>query len=161
MTVACYKDFSIAVNAGCDASTDWLHNPGPCRLRIKSFVAGDWANSTLCLLARLGVVMPWDGTFSKVVPVVVPTPGNSYEIDLVSFQTLGGVYLGSPGTSFLVFNNAFPRWNIQISYMDTGLGDQNRWSGFINGTSPLGVYTRQTRCNIGLPNSIEIEGYSL
>lgn len=161
MTTSCYRNYSLDVNPGCDAGTDWLNAPGTCRLRIKNFNNADWTNSTLCTLARAGAVAVWDGTFSLVVPIVFPTPGNSYEIDLGTFQTCGGVYLGSSGTSFLVYYGGVPKWRLQISYMDTGLGDQLRWLGDLAGTSPIGIYPQLNRCNAGLPASIEIEGYPL
>lgn len=160
MSIACYKTYSVDV-VGCDSSTDWLSAPGTCRLRIKNYNAADWAASTLCFQARAGVVAPWDGTFSETLFVVSPQPGFNFLADTTTFQTAGGVYLGSAGTTFIWYNAAITRWRFSFSYQTIGLADGGRWTGDLISTSPLGVYSVGSKCTAGLPDTVEIEGYPL
>lgn len=157
MTIACRKDYSINVSV-CDATTDWTHNPGSCRLRIAEYDPADWTNSALCFDARLGAIDPWDGTFS------VPTPAGpliDFYVDQVLFTTCGGVYFGAVGGNRLSYNTAGVRWELYLNYMTNGFATGGRWSGRLAGTSPIGIYALFARCNVGLPLTVEIEAYSV
>lgn len=142
----CTDDFTIAVTAGCDCTTDWVANPGTCRLRITGYVNGVLL---ACFAATVSGSPAWDGTLPTLDQSTPPF--TQYLAVNIGFSITGHVFNGSA----ISWTGA--HWNMNI-IGDTGGAPNAMWTGRLLSTCPIGVYTRIAGCQPG-PASFTIEGY--
>ena len=146
-TLACQKNYSIQIT-GCDNTTDWVNNPGNCRLRVKNFNPLDWAICGTCAASGLPA---WDGTFPSVIIAATTTYNVAAGVSIGGAQNLG------PTFSCVEHNPALG-WAVILAC--NGSPPAFMWqSAFFNVASPLMIYPKVGGCTG--PANIEVEAYSL
>jgi hypothetical protein len=155
-SATCIQQFSLTVALGCDASTDWINNPGTCRLRIKTYVDGTFINNMGCPAYDAGAGVVWDGTFRNFVPIV-PNTACRYDIVGQGFGQISGFAIASASVQFFLTFSA-GHWVLQVSALSGGV-PQTLWTSNNKvGTNPLGTYTFFNGCS-SVPASLIVEGF--
>lgn len=136
----CYKDCSLTVDPpGCGPLTDWLNNPGTCRLRIRSYVPGLF---TACGACNASVNPEWDGTFPNFALGVYTIDAGVAISGAETIQALCSIdFFGGAWRLTLVCNGA------PVSYI---------WRGA--SFTPLGVYGQVGGCS-ATPLALVVEAY--
>lgn len=140
---ACNQSTSLEVS-GCGPTTDWLTNPGTCRLRIKNYINGF---IPFCAACPPGAGAIWDGTFTIYTPGAFPT----YSADTVAFPQCSGFLLDPFLVTGLLFNGA--GWILQVA-CDGGAV----WRTITAQAGPIGTYAVEAGCHLS-PPTITIEAY--
>ena len=149
---------SIKVALGCDASTDWINSPGTCRLRIKSYVDGQFVNNLGCPAYDAGAGVVWDGTFTNFVPIV-PNIACRYDIVGKGFGRVSGFAIAASSVQFFL-QFAAGSWTLQVSALSGGV-PQTLWASNPKaGTNPLGTYTDGGASCSSIPVSLIVEGFT-
>jgi len=153
----CVSQKSIVVAVGCSASTDWINNPGTCRLRIKAYVDGQFINNLGCPAFDVGAGVIWDGTFTNFVPIV-PNVACRYDIVGKGFGRVSGFAIDSSTNFRLQF--AGGNWTLVVMALSGGF-PQTLWAsdGIKPGANPLGTYNNGGGSCSGIPVSLIVEGF--
>jgi hypothetical protein len=149
----CIQASSVTVH-GCDATTDWVSNPGNCRLRIKNYNPLDFLGA--CPACVASVLPDWAGEFNQFCNLALSekySPGAGLSI--------GGKAMAPNPCVASNFGILAGFWVFQVA-CDNGGGGLVVWSGTgpAAAAGPIGIYTFAAGCLAG-PATLEIEGYSL
>lgn len=161
--ITCLQGSSVNVAAAtCGASTDWLANPGKCRLRIKSYAPTLFDPSGCGACLNLAT-RPWDGTFSNLLLNPSPDVAVAYTIDGTAFDSINGkeIFVSPVACAVFYWTAAGPTgWNVVLACI-TNIGSSNIYttSPLLLG-GPLQTFIRTGGCSPG-PANVVIEAYSL
>lgn len=141
--MTCNQTLTLRVTS-CGAGTDWVNNPGSCRIRIKNYVDGLLPG---CVVCNVSGAPAWDGTFSEVV-----SPG-VFAADTSTAKSISGkVFAGAT----LTWTGL--KWTFNITCLQGGVGTGMWQASVLGSPTPFGVYNFGGGCSGG-PLTLELEAY--
>lgn len=151
----CQQECTVNVEPGCDG-IDWIGDPAiHCRLRITSYVDGDFLLGGACSnCIPPPPCVPWDGTFSVRIAGAFPFAPVYYNLG-AGFNSISGKNMTGTGNPSIRFDNINGWWDLRM-----GCSAGDFWQGHkAAGINPVGIYTATVDI-FGIGN-VDIEAYHL
>lgn len=129
--------------ATCGASTDWINAPGGCRLLISGYNDSTILGCLNCLLTN-PPANAWDGKFANWTNAGQSTfyaSPNTFTVVYSPNHAVHNLLVSAEVT----YDSLNIRWILKLRCENSF----TLWSGTLNGTSPLGTYTRDGTSQCG------------